>query len=316
MKNFTLLIFFLLSSFAFSQSTATYTIVFESFWETPAGNSVNGISSIPVPSSAHWSKLAIATHKTVNSILEMGMQASTGIENIAETGSTTAFQNEVASNSDADKFVIGSGLGSAQGTISKSITVSKDYPLISMVSMIAPSPDWFIAVNSENMRLGNNLINNGWKNTYTIDVFPYDAGTEDGMGYSGSNPETNPLGVISSLSNIAPFDGTNSNMSHRIGTVTFNYEDSTLDIENTKTAENISIFPNPTEGIVSISNIESSLLNSIEVYNVLGKLVKTKSINQGLNLIQLDLSALNKGLYLIQIKGFKGLNKTYKLAIR
>jgi hypothetical protein len=316
MKNFTLLLFFLVSSIAFSQSTATYNIIFESYWETPAGDPINGISTIPIPSSAHWSPIAIATHKTENSIFEMGKLASTGIENIAETGNTTAFQNEIDANSDADKYVIGSGLGFAQGIISKSVTISEDYPLVSLATMIAPSPDWFIGVNSENLRSGNNSINNGWKNSYTIDVFPYDAGTEDGNDYSGSNSESNPIVAISSLANSFPFDGINSNMSHRIGTVTFNYVDSTLDLKNIKTLENIKLFPNPTQGIVSISNIKSTNLTSIKVYDVLGKLIKTFSVKQNLNLIKLDLTSLNKGLYLIQMKSFNGVNSTYKLAIR
>ncbi|MCF7567030.1 hypothetical protein L3X37_01455 [Sabulilitoribacter arenilitoris] len=78
-----------------AQSIANYSIVFESYWETPTGDPVNGISTIPLPSNAHWSPLAIATHQTANSILQMGTAASAGIESIAETGSTTAFRNEV-----------------------------------------------------------------------------------------------------------------------------------------------------------------------------------------------------------------------------
>lgn len=308
MKNFTsftnllLGVFILLISVnCYAQSVANYSIVFESYWETPTGDPVNGISTIPLPSNPHWSPLAIATHSTPNSILQMGTAASAGIESIAETGSTTAFQNEVTANPDADKFVIGGGLNSAQGTITRSIQVSSDYPYVSLASMIAPSPDWFIAINSENLRSGNNAVNNGWKASYTVDVFPYDAGTEDGNGYSGSNPASNPIGVITSLENVAPFDGVNSNMSHRIGTVTFNYIDSTLSNEN-EILENISVYPNPTKGKITLSNIKNIELKSAKIYSVLGSLVKEILAEDGVSNLEIDLSQLNKGIYLLNLK--------------
>ncbi|WOD42529.1 spondin domain-containing protein [Hwangdonia lutea] len=306
MKNytsFTVLLFCLFfSNIGFAQSVANYSIVFESFWETPAEDPVNGISTIALPSNAHWSPLAIATHKTVNSILEMGVVASAGIELIAEEGNNSTFQNEVTANPDADKFEIGSGLNAAQGTITKNIQVSSNYPFVSLASMIAPSPDWFIAVNSENLRSGNNTVNNGWKASFTLDVYPYDAGTEDGNTYSGSNSASNPIGVITSLSNQPPFDGVNSNMSHRIGTVTFNYIDSTLSLDDIDVLENISIYPNPTQGKITLSNIKNIELKSAKIYNILGRLVKDIPIEKGLSKLEVDLSHLNKGVYLLSLK--------------
>ncbi|WP_034044284.1 spondin domain-containing protein [Wocania ichthyoenteri] len=306
MKNFTsftgLLFCLFISINCYAQSVASYSIVFESFWETPAGDPVHGVSTIPLPGNAHWSQLAIATHQTANSILEMGAAASAGIESIAETGSTSAFQSEVTANADADKFEIGGGLNAAQGTITKNIQVSADYPFVSLASMIAPSPDWFIAINSENLRSGNNAVNNGWKTSFTVDVFPYDAGTEDGSGYSGSNPATNPLGVITSLSNMPPFDGINSNMSHRIGTVTFNYIDSTLSNDVVEALENATIYPNPTKGKVTLSNIKNIKLKSAKIYSILGRLVKDIPVEKGLSKLEIDLSHLSKGVYLLSLK--------------
>ena len=305
MKNFTSftgLLFSLFISFnCYAQSGANYSIVFESFWETPTGDPVNGISTIALPVNAHWSPLAIATHKTANSILEMGTAASAGIELIAEEGNTSTFQNEVTANTDADKFEIGNGLNAAQGTITKSIQVNTDYPFVSLASMIAPSPDWFIAINSENLRSGNNAVNNGWRASFTVDVFPYDAGTEDGNGYSGSNLASNPLGVITSLSNVAPFDGVNTNMSHRIGTVTFNYINSTLS-NDTEVLENIAIYPNPSKGKITLSNIKNIDLKSAKIYNVLGRLVKDIPVEKGVSKLNIDLSHLSKGIYLLSLK--------------
>lgn len=306
MKNFThftgLLFCLFISVNCYAQSIANYSIVFESFWETPTGDSANGISTIALPSNPHWSPLAIATHQTANSILEMGTAASAGIESIAETGNTTAFESEVTVNTDADKLVIGNGLNAAQGTITKSIAVSSDYPFVSLASMIAPSPDWFIAINSKNLRSGNNAINNGWKATFTVDVFPYDAGTEDGNSYSGNNTDTNPLGVITSLSNLAPFDGVNSNMSHRIGTVTFNYIDSTLSDDTFDVMGNVSIYPNPSKGKITLINIKNITLESVKIYNVLGRLVTNVPVEKRASKFDIDVSHLNQGVYLLNLK--------------
>ena len=54
------------------------------------------------------------------------------------------------------------------------------------------------------------------------------------------------------------------------------------------------IFPNPTNGIVCI---EGTTVSEVQVYNVLGQLVKTVQ-----NTNEIDLSNLNQGVYTLQIK--------------
>ncbi|MFI1745932.1 T9SS type A sorting domain-containing protein [Thalassobellus sediminis] len=312
MKTFTCNLFFFLlfSSYAFSQSIANYDIVFESLWESEINNPTTGISIIDLPSSAHWSQLVGATHKTENTFFMLNGTASAGIKSIAETGSTSTFQTEVNTNNDADQYVSGSELGSAKGTISiNNLTVSEDFSLITLASMIAPSPDWFIGVNGINLRSGNININNGWKETFTIDLYPYDAGTEDGNTYSLSNPETNPQGVITSLSNILPFNA------NRIGTLTFTYNSSTLNIQSSKSVESFKIFPNPTKNKLTISNTKNVNLKAIEIYNILGRLVNNTIINNRINKLEIDLSSLSKGVYLLRLYAKNGNSKTEKIII-
>ncbi|WNH11746.1 spondin domain-containing protein [Thalassobellus suaedae] len=312
MKNFTNSLLFLLffPFVCFSQSIANYNIVFESFWESETNNPTHGISTIELPESAHWSPLVGATHKTENVFLMLNGTASAGIESIAETGSTSTFQTEVNTNSDADQYLAGTGLDSAKGTISiNNINVREDFPLITLASMIAPSPDWFIAVNGINLRSGNSSMNNGWKATFTIDLYPYDAGTEDGNTYSFNNPATNPQGVITSLSNIYPFNA------NRIGTLTFTYNSSTLNTPPIKSIETIKVFPNPTQEKITISNPQNLELNTIEIYNILGRLVKGISIKNRINKFEIDLSTLSNGVYLLQLKTKNGKLKTEKLIL-
>ncbi len=311
MKKITLLFIFtfLISWTSFGQSTANYTVVFESIWESVTDNPTEGQSTIDLPGSAHWSTLVGATHQTANTFLMMGAAASSGIESVAETGGFGTFKTEVNNNSDADKFIEGSGLGSAKGTITKSFDVNENYPLVTLASMIAPSPDWFIAVNSINLRSGNNSVNNGWKETFTIDLFPYDAGTEDGTTYSLTNSASNPIGVITSRSNITPFN------EKKIGTLTFTYNSSTLSTGTLDKIDIVKIFPNPTKGTITISNIQGIELSSIKIYNVLGRLVKQIEVQKGLSKISTNLEKLNKGIYLLNLNTIDGSSRSQKLVI-
>ncbi len=312
MKNFTLTLFLftiLLYGNTFAQSTASYNITFESIWESVFDNATDGQSTIPIPGSAHWSPLVITTHKTANTFFMMGAAATSGIEEIAETGGTSIFQNEVESNADANQFLNGGGLSTAKGFITvNNVSVSEDFPFISLASMIAPSPDWFIGVNSENLRSGNSSVNGGWKGTYTLDLFPYDAGTEEGNGYSINNIDT-ANGVITSRSNITPFN------TNKIGTITFTYNSSTLSTNSSSNIANIKTYPNPAKTSISITNLNNIQLKNIEVYNVIGNLVKQNQIEQQLPTITLNVSNLNKGLYFLKLNTIEGSSKTQKIVI-
>lgn len=53
--------------------------------------------------------------------------------------------------------------------------------------MIAPSPDWFIGLSGLNL-----FANKKWMTDTTVQLFVYDAGTEDGYVFGYNNLPTNP----------------------------------------------------------------------------------------------------------------------------
>lgn len=61
--------------------------------------------------------------------------------------------------------------------------------------------------------------------------------------------------------------------------------------------ENIKLFPNPTEGLVNITGLESG---QIEVYNSLGQILNVKRINASETM--LNISGFKPGVYLVKIK--------------
>ena len=79
--------------------------------------------------------------------------------------------------------------------------------------MIGPSPDWFVGVS------GLNLLNDGvWSELATLELFPLDAGTEDGRTFNMNNRASVPQQRISRLdtNRTSVFFGTSA-----LGTVTF-----------------------------------------------------------------------------------------------
>jgi len=308
MKKITFLFSFLVCAFTFGQSTGNYDISITTIW--------NSTNHTAVPGNAHWSPLAGATHKNPNDILQFGVIAPTtnGIKNIAETGNTSSFSSEInnaITAGHANQYLQQSFSPFAGNNSSASInnvTVREDFPLITLVSMVAPSPDWFIAVTNLNLRSGNSALNNGWKATFTMDVFAYDSGTDSGTNYSSANMITTPREPITKVSGF-PING------NKMATITFTYNSSTLSAKNIDSIENLKIYPNPTNGNITISNIENTKLKTIEVYSVLGKLVKQVYVSQNPSKLNLDLSQLNKGVYLMKISDLDDASNTQKLII-
>ena len=77
------------------------------------------------------------------------------------------------------------------GITIKKIMVQNMYSKVSLITMIAPSPDWFVGVDSYDL-----CGMNGWKEKVTMDLLPWDAGTENGQTYSLFNTATTPVDVI------------------------------------------------------------------------------------------------------------------------
>ena len=58
-------------------------------------------------------------------------------------------------------------------------SVDKRKHLLSMLSMLGPSPDWCVGVSALDLCLPNCT----WAGDQSIELFPWDAGTDDGLTY-------------------------------------------------------------------------------------------------------------------------------------
>ncbi len=188
-------------STAMAQGTATYRLTFTSTWTAtthPTG----------YPSSPHFSGLIGGTHNSSVEFWTTGEPASDGIKAMAEGGTKGPLRNEVnqaKANNNADVIIDGPGLGAPPRSTTTTFEIRPPWNLVTVTSMLAPSPDWFVGVS------GLNLLdeNNSWRERHEVELFVYDAGTDSGPNYTSTDQATNPRENISRIS-ASPFlvDGT------------------------------------------------------------------------------------------------------------
>lgn len=154
------------------------------------------------PSNPHFSPLIGATHGSETRLWQVGGFASDGIENMAELGRISPLDDIIRAAIDdgrAQHLLSGGGIGRSPGEVSLEFEIRREFPFVTLVSMIAPSPDWFVGISAVNFLEGGD-----WPNDLVIELFPYDAGTDSGTVYDAPDRDTVPPEPISRITG-APF---------------------------------------------------------------------------------------------------------------
>ena len=176
--------------------SATYRMTFEGKFTASA--LAGGVS---VPSGEHFTTLIGAVHNGGVTFWSSGAMASAGVEQVAELGNTGTFKSEINANTNAVAVIEKSLPSGGTPTAPVDLTVTTAHPLVTLLTMVAPSPDWFVGVS------GLSLLDaqGDWLALQTVDLFPYDAGTEEGTEFSLSNTATSPQGTITSIKGTGKF---------------------------------------------------------------------------------------------------------------
>lgn len=193
-------------------STATYRMTVNNTWSDATHPSLAPLA-VNAP-NAHFSHIGGATHNGDVSFWEVGQLATPGIKRMAEAGGVvkksgqTRLEDEVddaISDGDADSFLAWEhwfcpdwqGHENCGGLVQE-FNIEEDYPLLTLVTMLGPSPDWFVGVSGLNMR-----ENGQWKQNIVVDLFPYDGGTRTnnvlGLGGPLNSPPL-PISLITAAS--------------------------------------------------------------------------------------------------------------------
>lgn len=190
------------------QGSATYSVTFEATWSNETHPHAN------FPGGAHFSSLIGATHNANTTFWQNGALASDGIERMAETGATRTLRNEVEAqiaNNNALAVLSGGSASSPGSAAPYTFEINQTFPLVTLVTMIAPSPDWFVGVSNLSL-----LDEEGqWVANQVVTLYPYDSGTDSGPDYTSPNNDTQPAEAIARIRGEFPFSD------NPIGTFTF-----------------------------------------------------------------------------------------------
>lgn len=188
-----LLALFLLASNLPAQTaiepSVEYDVVFDATWSAKT-------HPVDFPANAHFSGLVGGLHNQLVTFWESGRTASQGIQNMAELGAQNTLLSEVNKRSPPalrTARLSGSGIGGGTGRSTLRFRADSSHPLVTLASMVAPSPDWFVGVH------GLSLLDNGaWVAQKTVGLYPYDAGTDSGTTFTSPDQVTVPRGMITS----------------------------------------------------------------------------------------------------------------------
>ncbi len=178
--------------------TARYRVTFDSTWSAATHPQ-------DWPADAHYSGLIGGTHASTVSFWQPGALATEGIRAMAERGSKSTLSGEVdqaIAQGRAQYVLSGDALGRSPGVVSLEFDITQEFPLATIVTMVAPSPDWFVGVS------GLALFENGaWRDSVSVEVFAYDAGTDSGASYASPDQETRPRQPIARLTGFPFLNG-------------------------------------------------------------------------------------------------------------
>ena len=190
-------------------TTVVYRVTFTATWSVDT-------HPYQFPPNAHFSGLVGTTHNGDVTFWQEGRLSTPGVQSVAETGNKTTFLNEISVASaagSAENVLSGPNLPSSPTSTFLDFPVSSAFPQLTLISMVAPSPDWFLGVANLS------LISSGeWVDGLVVPLYAYDTGTDSGASYASPNLATIPPAPLSKIQGFpALVDGTNT----PFGTFTF-----------------------------------------------------------------------------------------------
>ncbi len=148
------------------------------------------VSPFEFPPNAHLSGVIGATHNTRYVLFRDGETASSGLELVAENGRVAILRAELAEAKRRRRIgseIDGDDVKSVPGRISTQFEASADHPLVSFVTMIAPSPDWFTGAADINL-----MADGDWIDKIDVPLWAWDAGTDSGATFLAPDNDSQP----------------------------------------------------------------------------------------------------------------------------
>uniref|UniRef100_A0A8B9K766 Spondin-2 n=2 Tax=Astyanax mexicanus TaxID=7994 RepID=A0A8B9K766_ASTMX len=186
-------------------STAKYSLTFTGKWSQTAFPKQYPVYRPP----AQWSPLIGVTHSSDYHIWQKNEYASNGVREFSEKGEAWTLIKEVEAAGERIQSVY--GLFSTPAVLDGTSQTTTEFEVyarhsfLSFIMRLVPSPDWFVGVDSLNLCEGDH-----WKENISLDLFPYDAGTDSGFTFSSPNFETIPQDKVMQITSSFPSHPANS----------------------------------------------------------------------------------------------------------
>ncbi|CAL8077806.1 unnamed protein product [Orchesella dallaii] len=140
---------------------------------------------------AQWSKLVGRTHNSSYSLYRIGGMASQGLKRFAETSSSDVLDETAQGSTGVLDAFNGAPITAGVGLSETQFFVDGNHTMVSLLSRIVPSPDWFVGIDSLNL-----CMDQQWIDNIAVDVEPIDAGTDSGFTFTAPNWVTVPQEAI------------------------------------------------------------------------------------------------------------------------
>ncbi|XP_075705040.1 spondin-2 [Rhinoderma darwinii] len=188
-----------------AEEIAKYSIVFTGKWSQTSFPKQYPLYRPP----AQWSSLLGVSHSSDYHMWKRLDHASNGVRDFAEKGEAWALMKEIQAAGEKIQSVHGifstPSISSGTGQSSTELETHSRHPYVSFMVRIVPSPDWFVGIDSINLCDGKT-----WKKSVSIDLHPYDAGTDSGFTFSSPNFATMPQGTVTKITSSSPNHPANS----------------------------------------------------------------------------------------------------------
>ncbi|CAO1423905.1 unnamed protein product [Diamesa tonsa] len=146
---------------------------------------------------AHFSKTFGQTHDNHHALFNVGKVAGKSLKHFCNNGQSVELENEDTGEF-FDEFHIPL-LKNPTDRIESRLFVNSNYTMISLVTKLIPSPDWFIGIDSLNL-----CKDKKWIEKLTIPVTPYDCGVNSGLTFSAPIWPSDPQETIQKITPIFP----------------------------------------------------------------------------------------------------------------
>ncbi|XP_022251017.1 spondin-1-like isoform X2 [Limulus polyphemus] len=134
---------------------------------------------------------------------EYGGYATEGVRQLVELGSPKKLESELKTESEKIRTIIkarGLQYPNLNGKTFAVFRVDKRHHLMSLLSKLSPSPDWLVGVSALELCLKNC----SWVANKIMNLYPWDAGINDGLSYLSDSSPTLPQERIKRITSSDP----------------------------------------------------------------------------------------------------------------